>query len=80
MIAYSDPTAPTTFFQALEPPPTARPIGATAEDTDVAVFASTDQGLIEVHMPLAFAKHLICQLQDAARGAENPNRPTRQPY
>lgn len=79
MTAYSDPTAPTLFFQALEPPPTARPIGATVEDTDIGLFLSTDHGLAVVRMSLAFAKHLICRLQEAAREADNPNCPTRQP-
>ena len=79
MSAGSDPTATTQFFQAIEPMPTARPIGATAEDTDIVVSATTDQGLIEVRMSLAFAKHLSSRLQDAARAAQDPNRPTRQP-
>jgi hypothetical protein len=69
-----DPEAPKLFFQAVEPPPTARPIGATVEDTDIVVSVATDQGPIDVLMSLAFAKHLVLQLRDAARETRNPNR------
>lgn len=78
MTADSDREAPTLFFQAIEPPPTACPIGATAEDTEIAASVSTDQGLVVVRLPLAFAKHLAFQLQDAARDAQDLNRPLRQ--
>ncbi len=79
MTADSDPEAPTLFFQAVQPPPEARPIGATAEDTDIVVAIATDHGLVEVRMPLDFAKHLTSRLQDAVREAQNPNRPMQQP-
>jgi len=79
MIDDFDRAASTRFFQAIEPPPTASPIGATVEDTDIVVSVSTVEGQIDVRMPLAFAKHLTSRLQDAVRGAQNPNRPLRQP-
>jgi hypothetical protein len=72
-----DRAAPTQFFQAIEPPPTARPIGATVEDTDIVVSVSTDQGPIEVRMSLAFAKHLTSKLRHAAIETQSLNRPLR---
>jgi hypothetical protein len=75
-----DPTGATKVYRASQPLPTARPLGATAEDKDIAVLFSTLDGPIEVHMELEFAKQLASQTRQAVLEVENLNRPHRQPY
>lgn len=75
----SDPTATTKFYTAIPPLPTARPLGATVQDAQVVAYFSTQEGPVEVHMPIPFAKQLASQLNRAVVDAQDPNRPTRQP-
>ena len=75
----SDPTTTTKFYTAIPPLPTARPLGATVKDTQVVAYFSTQEGPVEVHMQVQFAKQLASQLNRAIVDALDPNRPTRQP-
>jgi hypothetical protein len=73
-----DPTTTTKVYRADPPLPTAQPLGATVEDTDIAVAFATLDGPIEIHMGIEFAKQLVSQLRTAVQDAQDQHRPTRQ--
>jgi hypothetical protein len=74
-----DPTPAELIYQAIPPLPTARPQGATVEDTEIVVTFATLEGLVEVWMKIEFADQLVSQLRGAVREARNPNRLLLQP-